>query len=593
MDNLQEHPFPTYSLSKKDLLFALGTLIIGLLLANVVIFGGFHLGFAVAATLTVLIATVYLLCSGCKPKGYALTLLGLSAVIAASFARSDDGFVKFVMLCFLVTGTNLGLCLLAGKNRRDPGKLSSLADAGHTLFRLGVGELSPSIRGLGAAFRKSGTAGQKIGSVLLGLGIALPVLLLIVPLLMFADAAFEGLMDRLPAISFREIIVTVLFGVCGAFVLFTRGAALRHSQVRALPQKTPKGLPTLTVNTLLGCVCFVYCVYLASQLAYFVGGFSGILPGEYTLAEYARRGFFEMAVLCGINLSVMILCLSLCRKEGAAPLSTRLLCLFLGIVTLFMVTAASAKMILYIDGYGLTRLRVLTQVIMVFMGLVTILVGIWLFVPRFGYMKTVLIAAMVIGAAVSWTDVDTQVARYNAEAYLSGRMAEIDMAHMGSLGEGALPYIQRVSMEARDSMVRQMAQDLITHHDYEEPEDWRSWNYVNHNAQKFAPAEKVHQGIAAEHYSDQEDRSLYLIVGMDGVSEIEVSTPYSSGGCMNADGSLLKKGEKLWLEQVESLRGVSITAWDKYGQVLWSVSFPEDAQPEDFLVMDDWIITIE
>ena len=263
MDNLQEHPFPTYSLSKKDLLFALGTLIIGLLLANVVIFGGFHLGFAVAATLTVLIATVYLLCSGCKPKGYALTLLGLSAVIAASFARSDDGFVKFVMLCFLVTGTNLGLCLLAGKNRRDPGKLSSLADAGHTLFRLGVGELSPSIRGLGAAFRKSGTAGQKIGSVLLGLGIALPVLLLIVPLLMFADAAFEGLMDRLPAISFREIIVTVLFGVCGAFVLFTRGAALpapKNTQGSAHSDRQhPAGLRLLRLLRVSGQPAGILC----------------------------------------------------------------------------------------------------------------------------------------------------------------------------------------------------------------------------------------------------------------------------------------------------------------------------------------------
>ena len=593
MENPQSHPFPTYPLGKKDLLFALGSVIIGLLLANVILFGGFHLGYAVAATVTILAATVYLLCSGCKPKPYALTLLGLSLAIAASFARSDDGFVKFVMLCFLVTGTNLGLCLLAGQNRRDPGKAASLADAGHTLFRLGVGEMSPACRGLAAAFRKSGTAGQKTGAVLLGLGIAVPVLLLIVPLLMFADAAFEGLMDRLPSVSVQEIIITLLIGGCGAFVLFTRGSALRYSRPVPLPARPHKGLPVLTVNTLLGCVCFVYCVYLASQLAYFVGGFAGILPGEYTLAEYARRGFFEMAVLCGINLSIIILCLSLCRRQSTAPLSTRLLCLFVGIVTLFFVTAASAKMVLYIDGYGLTRLRVLTQIILIFMGLVTVLVGIWLFAPNFGYMKAVLIVALAIGAAVSWTDVDTQVARYNTDAYLSGRMAEIDMAHMGSLGEGALPYIDRLSREANDPTVRQMAEDLMDYHVYNGPKDWRSWNYVNSQAQAYAPEAGPVDGTVLGYPSDQKGRALYLIVGMDGVSEIEVSTPYSSGGCVHADGSPLERGEKLWLEQVDSLSGVSITARNKYGEILWSASFPEDTQQEDFVVMDDWVISVE
>ena len=39
--------------------------------------------------------------------------------------------------------------------------------------------------------------------------------------------------------------------------------------------------------------------------------------------------------------------------------------------------------------------------------------------------------------------------------------------------------------------VRQMAEDLINHHGYQKPEDWRSWNYVNHNAQEYAPAVRL------------------------------------------------------------------------------------------------------
>ena len=576
---------------KRELIFFLISVICALFLTNVTLFGGCNLGFAIGVTLSILCAAGYLLRNGCKKNLYALSILGLCLVIAASFPRSDDAFVKFVMVCFLLVGVNLGLGLLAGKNRRDPGIAASLADAGFVLFGLGFGELPASTKGLGNAFRSSGTLGKKGGAIALGLCFSVPVLILMIPLLMGADAAFEGLLDQLPEFDLAEFLATLVLGGCFAFILYTRGTALRFYKAPPQPLKERKGLPTLTVNTLLVTVVFVYCVYLVSQLAYFTGGFAGLLPEDYTLAQYARRGFFEMAALCGVNLGIMVFSLSLCREN--APRSTRFLCLFIGLVTVFLVSTASAKMLLYIGSYGLTRLRVLTQVIMIFLALVTVLVSVWLFVPKLPYMKAVVLIALIIGAAVSWADVDTFVARYNTNAYLSGKMQEIDMAHMGSLGEGALPYIDRLSKEAEDPMVRQMAEDLVNHHGYHKPEDWRSWNYVNHNAQEYAPAEIIRDGIAIEVQGGSRGRALYLIVGMDGVTEIEVTTPYTSGGCVHADGSPLKKGEKLWLEQVDSLSGVSITARDKYGEVLWATGFPEDMKSEDFIVMDEWIITVE
>ena len=468
---------------KRELLFILLCALCSMLLVNVTLFGGCNLGFAVASSVSILLAAGYLLLGGAKPTAYSLAILILCLVIAGSFARSDDGFVKFVMVCFLLVGVNLGLCLLAGKNRRDPGSAASLADAGFALFNMGFGELPASTRGLTNALRNSGTLGQKGAAVLLGLGFAIPALLVIVPLLMAADAAFEGLLDKLPAFNVGEFITTLMFGFLGCFILYTRATALRFSPNWEFGHRTRKGLPSLTLNTLLISVVLVYLVYLASQLAYFVGGFSGILPEEYTMAEYARRGFFEMAALCAVNLGIMVFSLSLCRD--GAPKSTRLLCLFLGVMTVFFLSTASAKMLMYIGSYGLTRLRVLTQVIMVFMGLVTILVSVWLFVPKLAYMKAVVLLALVMGAAVSWADVDTQVAKYNVNAYLSGQMETIDMDHLGSLGDGALPHIYRLSLEAEDPLVREMAEDLIYYHEYRTDMDIRSWNYVNHKAQEY------------------------------------------------------------------------------------------------------------
>lgn len=474
-----------YPAGGKEMLFGLGALLCGLVLCNFTLYGGFNLGFAMGASACILCSTVYLLVKGKKPAFYPCAILTLCLVIAASFGRSDDGFVKFVMVCFLIAGTSLGLCLLAGQQRRDPGSPATVWDACFALFRLGFGEMSPAFRGLTGAFRRSGPMGQKSTAILAGIGIAVPILAVMIPLLIWSDAAFEGLMDLLPDFSLREIFGTVFFGVILAIILYTQGTALIHYKETApKAPKTRKGLASLTVNTVLIAVCLVYGVYLMSQLAYFVGGFSRILPEGYTLAQYARRGFFEIAWLCAINLGIIALSLYL-SKKASTPKSTRLLCLFIALVTEFLVATASAKMFLYIGSYGLTRLRVLTQVVLLFLALTTGLVAVRLFVPKLPYMKTVILAGLLLGALVSWVDVDTFVAKYNVDAYLSGQLETIDVSHLNSLGDGAVPQIYRLAQEAPDREIEHQADALLARYWSADPEDFRGWNYANHVATEY------------------------------------------------------------------------------------------------------------
>lgn len=477
-------PFPT---GKREVIFGGLTFLSSLLLCNSVMAGGFSLGFAVAAICSMLFAVGYLLASGCKLSGYAVSLLAVSGVILAGFIRSADSFVKFVLLFFLFTGINLGLALLAGQNCRNTGGISSVLDAPRAVFALGVGKLSESCQGLGQAFRKSGSVGQKGGAFLVGLCVAVPILAILIPLLIRADAAFDGLIGLLPELQFGEILRTVAFGGALALWLYTRGVALRHSPKEKAVKKVVKGIHAITVNTVLGAVSVLYLVYLISQLAYFSGGFSGILPEDYTVAEYARRGFFEMAWLCAINLTVIALGVGLVKKTAAAPLSCRLLCLFIGVITLFLVATASAKMFLYIGTYGLTRLRVLTQIVMLFIALVTVLVMVWLFVPRLPYMKAVLLAGMLVGAITIWADVDTQVARYNVDAYLSGKLETVDVSYLRQLGPGAVEQLHRLHREAPDDAVRYRAGETLENYTIYFADDIRVWNYANHHAKKYLP----------------------------------------------------------------------------------------------------------
>ncbi len=95
---------------------------------------------------------------------------------------------------------------------------------------------------------------------------------------------------------------------------------------------------------------------------------------------------------------------------------------------------------------------------------------------------------------------------------------------------------------------------------------------------------------------DEESCRFYLTIDAEGVKSIELSMPGSSGGCENADGSLFKKGERIWLENLDGyndLRGLTITALGKNAEIIWSASIPNTAENNGFthLTQDDWVIT--
>lgn len=94
---------------------------------------------------------------------------------------------------------------------------------------------------------------------------------------------------------------------------------------------------------------------------------------------------------------------------------------------------------------------------------------------------------------------------------------------------------------------------------------------------------------------DLELERFYLTIGAEGVKTIELTMPNSIDACENEDGSLFKKGDRIWLECLDGykdLRGVSITALGENGEILWTASIPDGEDNEGFthLRNDDWNI---
>ena len=474
-----------------EFLFGGVILLLAILLCNFTLYGGFHLAFGLVAVALIGCTWVYLHRSGVRFGSYEKALLILSLSICLGFGRSDDGFVKFVMLLFLFVAVNLALCIGAGQNRRSPDKATSLLDAPRSFFVLGMGNLGKSSRGLSEGVRTGGESVRRIGAVGTGLLISLPILAVMIVLLMNADAAFEGLIDLLPEFELEEYLHSAFWGAFLGWILYSRGVSLARADSPAAACRKNRGMNAMTVNTVLIMVCLLYVVYLLSQLAYFAGGLSGILPEGYTLAEYARRGFFEMAWLCVVNLGILCMVIWLIRQEKL-PRLTKIAGTFLGCITIFLILTASAKMLLYIGSYGLTRLRVLTQVIMLWLALTTVLVTLRLFKPDFGYMKAVVLTAMVLGTLVFWVDVNTVVASYNVKAYQSGKLETVDVGYLDDLGAAATPWLLALAEDENQTVAYQARQLLEESAEFElrywEIEDFRGWNYDLAHSQELLKA---------------------------------------------------------------------------------------------------------
>lgn len=103
--------------------------------------------------------------------------------------------------------------------------------------------------------------------------------------------------------------------------------------------------------------------------------------------------------------------------------------------------------------------------------------------------------------------------------------------------------------------------------------------------------------VDTQDWEMQAEDGYYLIIGANGVTNIEITTPNTSGGCCNADGSPFQESEKVYLEPLEGisdLRGVSITAQNEAGNILYAFSVPEgisDGEVIDIIASDGWLLT--
>lgn len=493
-------PKKVYSpLDKKDKRFLPLFVISAFILADFLVGSmlSYSLELTVFCFVQFIFSTFYLYDKSRKPSLFVIACGGLSLVGSVTFTLFSDGLINFLMLV-LVSGLYGLYCLgLSGKFTADTGSYRIMLDLIFDTFVRPFKSFSCLIGALKAGDKKE----KKNLSALFGILLAVPVLLVVVPLLIKSDAAFEGVVRNLTrniGDFVFEVVITVV--ILPYFISYAYSKKLKNNCSDSPNKNVMRKIPYSAGVSFLSVISVVYIVYLFSQLAYFFSAFSGVLPEGYTLtaSAFARRGFFEMFAICCINIAVVSAVLALCKRneEGEVPLSIKLLSLFISVFDFVLLISAAAKMVMNVRQYDLSRNRVLVCTFMLMIAVVLVFFTVHIFSPKVPYMRSVVIICSVIFIAMSYSDINSRIAEYNVREYKnSGISSQIDIDFLEGLGSGAVESLIMVSNDKNKAYADTATDALILMKrtkfrlDFDENahvklHDWRSFNLSNYKAMK-------------------------------------------------------------------------------------------------------------
>lgn len=297
--------------------------------------------------------------------------------------------------------------------------------------------------------------------VVLGLLCSVPLTCVVLFLLICSDSMFADWMERLsdiiPSFRFRYIWELCL-AVPVWMYLFGGLAAMQNKWTKPfVNMKGGRVLPAILGYTTVTPICVFYVMYIAVQFNYFTAAFGGTLPGEYSYASYARKGFFELCAVAVINLCVIaFMNLFLKHKEDGTPsVAMKVYCALLSVFTILLIVSALSKMVLYIKEMGMTPLRIYTSWFMLVLAVLFILIIVAQF-TKLRFCRAAFVSFTLLFAVLCFSNVDGMIAKYNVNAYQTGKLEKVDFGVLERLGDAALVHVERLA-DAEESPVSEEA----------------------------------------------------------------------------------------------------------------------------------------
>ncbi|HKS07298.1 MAG TPA: DUF4173 domain-containing protein [Gemmatimonadaceae bacterium] len=201
--------------------------------------------------------------------------------------------------------------------------------------------------------------------------ITAPLVLVFTVLLSRADPVFASAFDAFQ-FDFTTFVPHVV--LAGVFAWLTagwiRGSLLGVARRAAIPERIPLRLGHAEIATSLGAVIALFTVFVSLQVRWLFGGADVVLATTgLTVAEYARRGFFELVTVATL-VCPLILVTRAAIEDRDVIARHRQLSFVLIVLLAAIVASALLRMQLYVTHFGLTTDRLYATALMVWLGVV-------------------------------------------------------------------------------------------------------------------------------------------------------------------------------------------------------------------------------
>lgn len=329
--------------------------------------------------------------------------------------------------------------------------------------------------------RKSGDAKEssKVKYVFWGILISIPLIIIVLSLLVSADAVFDSFISSIfENIQIPEnwfgITFTIIFAFFASYSMIT---FLEKRQISKdiLPKHTREPVLAITITSILSVIYMIFC---GIQIMYLFWG-NMELPYGYTYAEYARQGFFQLMVVCLINLLLVLICLNQFKESKIL----KVILTIISLCTYIMIASSAMRMIIYIKFYYLTFLRifVLWSLFVIFLLITGVLATIYK--SNFPLFKYSMIVVTVLYIVFSFSHVDYFIAKCN----VSNMEERSQSDFFERSGYSDIRYLQNLSADAAPILINEYNSSVYTTlsdsdkiMDYEFSSDFsydNSWQY--------------------------------------------------------------------------------------------------------------------
>jgi len=331
---------------------------------------------------------------------------------------------------------------------------------------------------------KSYRGDRRVLTILAGLGLTVPVLLIALILLTQADSYFAivtGDVIRFLVCWFGSGVVRVVLGLLMMPFLFGLFYTVRYPEKTERKTIARPNLDPLLPGVMLLVMDLLYIFFLAVQFTALFGGAAYLeRVSGLSYAEYARSGFFQLVFVAILNLTLSLFAIQCSKKEGGSWTMLQVLATVLIVMSGVILISAAYRMSLYVSVYGMSFKRVLTYWGMVMLGLFFAVAILKVWKKDFCCFPILFSIAVAGWLLLNYCNVDRIVAQYNVDLYRQDRTAMIDLDYLayGLSYDGLQVLTELPENSIVVSSGRQLKAVLKDRREWAagSAADWRTWS---------------------------------------------------------------------------------------------------------------------